>query len=385
MAKRFRIGINFFFDNSSNSGIVNYVFNIISALKTLNEEKVPEIIVFYSINAPIDFLKQINYPFITFIKFEPHPKNYFLMKANSLLRKILKKDFYKDHKYFKLIDCLYPYFEFMDYDFVTVKNKIHWLVDFNNRAFPQHYPDNGNSMNVFQAKLAKSNDKIVLSSYSLLNELKFYHPNYTCKVKILRFASTLPIITDDLIKLAKLKYKIDQPYLMSPNQFWEHKNQIVVLEALNIIKISYPEIKLKILFTGSLEVSRGKGFYIEELKKKVNQFELNDYIQFLGVIDRNDQLALMKGSSALIQPSLYEGWSTLVEEAKALNKFIILSDLPVHREQITSNVAFFDPHNAQILAELIVNELINPSIINELNYNENIRKFGIDIFDAFLA
>ena len=65
------------------------------------------------------------------------------------------------------------------------------------------------------------------------------------------------------------------------------------------------------------------------------------------------------GSVALLQPSLYEGWSTLVEEAKALSKFIVLSDLPVHREQINKNVAFFDPHNANELAVKMIEQLEN--------------------------
>ena len=33
-----------------------------------------------------------------------------------------------------------------------------------------------------------------------------------------------------------------------------------------------------------------------------------------------DQLRLMKESLGVIQPSLFEGWSTVIEDAKALNK-----------------------------------------------------------------
>jgi len=90
----------------------------------------------------------------------------------------------------------------------------------------------------------------------------------------------------------------------------------------------------------------------------------------------------MKGATALLQPSLYEGWSTLVEEAKALNKFIILSDLPVHKEQIAGNVAFFDPFNATELAEKIIAQIKHPASVVITDYKENIRKYGREILSA---
>jgi hypothetical protein len=42
----------------------------------------------------------------------------------------------------------------------------------------------------------------------------------------------------------------------------------------------------------------------------------------------------------LLQPSRYEGWSTAVEDAKALGKIILVSDLTVHREQLPSTYPF---------------------------------------------
>lgn len=35
----------------------------------------------------------------------------------------------------------------------------------------------------------------------------------------------------------------------------------------------------------------------------------------------------------MVQPSLFEGWSTVVEDARALGKTIVLSDIDVHLEQ----------------------------------------------------
>ncbi len=80
---------------------------------------------------------------------------------------------------------------------------------------------------------------------------------------------------------------------------------------------------------------------------------MTENIRLLGMIDRNEQLSLMKDSRAVIQPSLFEGWSTSIEEAKSLDKFMILSDLPLHKEQVTRNALFFLRNDAAELADRI--------------------------------
>ena len=377
MAKRLRIGLNFFFDNKSNSGIVNYIYNIVSALNTLKITTKPKLLIFYSLNAPINFIKEINYPYIKFILFKPYSSNIFIRKTNSFIRRITKQDLFINWNYFNKIDSLFPFFDFSDKTFRYFKKKIHWLVDFNNRAFPNHYKDCGEQMNDYQKKIVFSRDRVVISSNFLLEELKNYYPDYTCDIQVLQFASSINVKEDPKI-FEKYKLK-EELYFISPNQFWEHKNQKLVLEALSLVKKLNPALKFKVIFTGSLDVNRGNGQYIEQLKTLVVNLNIQNYVEFLGVIEREDQIFLMKHAIAIIQPSMYEGWSTLVEEAKALNKFIILSDLPVHREQITKNVSFFEPLNAVILANKMINQLIEPQEIILDDYKKNIEKFGKDI------
>jgi glycosyltransferase involved in cell wall biosynthesis len=61
----------------------------------------------------------------------------------------------------------------------------------------------------------------------------------------------------------------------------------------------------------------------------------------------------MQVSDALINPSLFEGWSTTVEEARALGVPLILSDLAIHREQVGEIAHFFDRWSADSLAETL--------------------------------
>ena len=56
---------------------------------------------------------------------------------------------------------------------------------------------------------------------------------------------------------------------------------------------------------------------------------------------------------AVAQPSLFEGWSTIVEDAKTLGKPIFVSDLPVHREQLGDAQAYLDTGTPALWADAI--------------------------------
>jgi len=68
-------------------------------------------------------------------------------------------------------------------------------------------------------------------------------------------------------------------------------------------------------------------------------------------VDFADVYALIRQACCVLNPSLYEGWSTTVEETKTLGKPMILSDLEVHREQDPPKTLFFEPRNAGMLAK----------------------------------
>ena len=139
------------------------------------------------------------------------------------------------------------------------------------------------------------------------------------------------------------------------NQFWQHKNHIVVLKAMKVYFSAHPESELIFAFTGKLDDYRAPE-YIEKLKKLFEEDEIKKHALLLGFIDRMDQIAIMKNAQFVIQPSLFEGWGTVVEDAKVLDKTILLSDISVHREQKNDKCRFFDPHNPEMLVSIIEEE-----------------------------
>jgi glycosyltransferase involved in cell wall biosynthesis len=68
---------------------------------------------------------------------------------------------------------------------------------------------------------------------------------------------------------------------------------------------------------------------------------------------RDEQLLLMKLAQAVIQPSFFEGWSTVIEDAMALNVPVIASNLDVNIEQLQEKGIYFNPNDANELVKVI--------------------------------
>ena len=75
------------------------------------------------------------------------------------------------------------------------------------------------------------------------------------------------------------------------------------------------------VFTGAQHDWRNPN-YFNELEAFVKENDIKKNIMFLGLIDRREQLQMMNNAEAVIQSSKFEGWSTVIEDAKAMNQLV---------------------------------------------------------------
>ena len=87
----------------------------------------------------------------------------------------------------------------------------------------------------------------------------------------------------------------------------------------------------------------------------IEKEQLTGQVYLLGLIPRNDQIGIFRKAAAVIQPSCFEGWSTVVEDSRAIGRPIFISDIPVHREQAPPKAIYFSPLSDSILADLLYN------------------------------
>ena len=156
---------------------------------------------------------------------------------------------------------------------------------------------------------------------------------------------------------------------------------MLVLQALQLLKQG--GVTIHVAFSGK-ELDFRNQDYVQKIKEYVTKNKLEEQVHFLGFLDRKVQLCLMKHARAIVQPSLFEGWSTVVEDAKSLNAYLLLSNLPVHKEQCSKNVTFFDPKEPESLAILLKKYSVEKLEIEMIPYDEDIKTFGLK-FNSLVA
>lgn len=356
-----------------------YILNIVKVLNLLEDASKPFLTIVYNDETAIDKIKELGYPYIDYqffnIKF-----NVFERAVNKFYWKAFGKIFFKKKLAFKSIENLYP--ALMHINPSNVKNFWYWIPDFQERYLPHFFSEQEIKDRIKnQVYIKESGNPIVFSSYNALDDYNNFYPGNTNKKEVLNFVSMIEdgykVIEIDYLKT---KFNITKPYFIAPNQFWQHKNQVVAIKAAKILKDR--GIDFQIVFTGK-EFDYRNPDNVKHLKQYVADNNLESNVLFLGFIDRDEQLQLMNKSVAILQPSLFEGWSTVVEDVKALGQFIILSDIPLHREQININCDFFDPHSEDDLANKIEARLNSKVVAEETNYEYIKLEFARKIVSVF--
>jgi len=372
MAKRKRLGILFSYQEKWVAGAY-YVLNLVNALNTLPDSDKPVIVGCIETEADRSHLLSTKYPYLEFV-FVNKPRNLLLRVVNHFLKKIVGKELFPYGLSPYCADAFFPFVPRPEVARIPVHKQIHWIPDFQDKRMPEFFPADELELRFTRNKsIAALSARAVFSSHDAEKDYRVFYPYQNTKNYVVHFAVTHP--PTDKISEADIRKKFNLPanWFLAPNQFWKHKNQPVIIKALAALRAK--NINIQVVFTGKEDDFRNPG-YADEVKKLARDLGVYDQCRFLGFIDRAEQLWLMKNANAIIQPSLFEGWSTVVEDAKALEKFVLLSDIPVHHEQIKNGVLFFDPHSPESLAEVISQFAVYNKDLRYTDYQKDVRQFG---------
>jgi len=251
-----------------------------------------------------------------------------------------------------------------------------WIPDFQHKRLPDMFStEEIISRDVGYMNIVKFARKVVLSSESAKRDYAEYYPSAVKKVAVAPFMVAPPenMWADNPVKICK-EYDLPEKFFYLPNQFWQHKNHEVVIEALQIVRQKRNDIV--VVCTGNTYDYR-KPEYFGKLLSMIARRGLRDNIILLGFVPHTTVLALIRQSTAVIQPSLFEGWSSTIEEVKSIGKTVILSDIEVHREQSPPSANYFDPQNPEGLAQLMLEQYdvlpSGPTLDLEYEARKNLR------------
>ncbi len=300
----------------------------------------------------------------------------------SVDRKPFIDSFLKKEK----IDFVYPFFS-SDKRPKPYRSAA-WIPDFQHKHLPDFFTASElESRDEGFYKLVRNADKVILSSEMAQGDCHQFFPDSKEKTCVMQFR-TVP--QEEWYELnpsdTQLKYNLPDKFLLVSNHFWQHKNHLLIFSALELLK--QQSIFPTIVCTGHMYDYRCPE-YLDKVLHTIHELGISQQVIFLGHIPKIDQIQLIRRSIAVIQPSLFEGWSTIIENVRCFGKPMILSNFPVHIEQNVPDSLIFERGSVTQLADCISNYwrslLPGPDLKKEklaLSHQEElINKFGSELLE----
>jgi glycosyltransferase involved in cell wall biosynthesis len=202
--------------------------------------------------------------------------------------------------------------------------------------------------------IAENYPLVLLSSESAKHDFVEFLPRHSAKARVARFTSSLwAAKLDERPQEAVGKYHLPEKYALVSNQLWVHKNHKILPAAFSIARKK--GLRIPLVMTGVPSDYRDPENQL--LSKLLQDFAtrgLADQVHFLGKLPFADLISITRCAAVIVQPSLCEGWNTLIEDAKALGRPIICSDIDVHCEQAPSALGHFSPLDPDGLAKILL-------------------------------
>ncbi|PKM82375.1 MAG: glycosyltransferase [Firmicutes bacterium HGW-Firmicutes-14] len=253
-----------------------------------------------------------------------------------------------------------------------------WIPDFQHRHLPEFFSkEEYIARETRFARIADEARMVVLSSYDAEKDYRQFYPNSCAVTKVLPFYAfpQEQWYEGNPVSIQEF-YQLPDKFLICCNQFWIHKNHKRLFESIAILRRQGRDVYL--VCTGSTSDYRAAA-YFDDLKRYLKELNIEDLVHILGLIPRENQVQLIRRSAAVVQPSLFEGWSTVVEDCRVLGKTMILSDLPVNIEQNPDHSFYFNRTDAADLAKKITEvwhaEAPGPNIEREAQAKEKAASF----------
>ncbi len=177
-------------------------------------------------------------------------------------------------------------------------------------------------------------------------------------------------------------------FILVANQYWSHKNHGVVLDALELLKAR--GMTIPVVFTGlPLDYRDAHNAPTSTILQGIARRGLGGIVTPLGLVPRTDLVNLMRCAAAVLQPSLFEGWGLSVQEAVALGRPTICSDIPALHENAPNALGFFAPSDSPALADILERVwpslTAGPDLVGEAEALAAQRAFGTEQGKALLA
>lgn len=249
----------------------------------------------------------------------------------------------------------YPHF-FLNKPFVFT------LHDMQERYYPENFTKYENFVRwIINRALSKSSDKIICESSFVKKDIVKFIGIDDAKIDIIQSPPPEVFLNfkfeEKKFNKVRKKYNLPENYIFYPANCWTHKNHIKLVEAFEIVSKQFDNVYL--ILTGS-QINNYKN-----LKKRIEELNLNNKVKHLGYIDYEDLSYLYKMSKFLVMPTLFESVSIPIYEAFALEVAVCSSNTVALPEQVGDAAIIFNPNDVHDIAQKMMMYLKDNNLRNE--------------------
>ena len=132
-----------------------------------------------------------------------------------------------------------------------------------------------------------------------------------------------------------------------PAQTWPHKNHLRLLRALAVVR-DRMGLRIPLVCSGHLTAHHG------DLVREARRLGLEGQVVFLGFVSPHELQALYRVATAMVFPSLFEGWGQPVVEAFRTGLPVAASSASCLPEVADGGALLFDPLDEAGMADAIL-------------------------------
>lgn len=143
------------------------------------------------------------------------------------------------------------------------------------------------------------------------------------------------------------KFHIRKRYLLFVGTLEARKNLVRLVQAFGRLL----ETSGKALDDVTLVLAGNRGWKSEEVFNQIKELHLEHRVKWTGYVTQNEKLALMRGATAFVFPSVYEGFGLPVLEALALGVPVVTSEVASLPEVAGPAARYVNPEEVNDIRE----------------------------------
>jgi len=232
-----------------------------------------------------------------------------------------------------------------------------YIYDFQHHHFPELFSETERAKRDegFRRMLDQA-PVVICNAEAVRADAERFRPGSGAKVMALPFA---PFPRPEWFDLdpaqARARHGLPGRYFIVCNQWWVHKDHPTAFRAFAEFLARGGDPATALACTGHLRDYRDPA-YPETIRALLAELGLEDKVRLLGYLPKADQIALVRGSIAVVQPTWFEGGrgGGAVADALAVGVPALASDIPVNREIVHPGCRFFPRADPSGLAALML-------------------------------